>query len=381
VARKLLIQDLKLKEFRNYHDLDFAFDQGIVSITGPNGVGKTNILEGLSLLVPGRGIRSVKLAELDHNDQDAQFKINWQVSANIESKRGKKLIELTRSVLDEDKRCEKLIKIDGELLKNKSNIGYYMSMVWLVPQMDFIFIASAGERRRFIDNIVDDFFPSHSTNLHQFEHFMRERMKILREGEGRGYDKVWLSSVEHSMSQLAVAITSERLDSLAQLNSSMSDIPSDFLRAQIRMKGFLEDLFQENTSLAVEEKYRNILEANRAMDASSHRTSSGPHLSDLEVINLVTGSNASACSTGEQKSLLISIKFAEVIAKDRWHGILPVILLDDIISHLDSKRRLAMLESLISLDAQSFITCTNLEELGPASSKFQKLILNSLAVA
>jgi DNA replication and repair protein RecF len=380
VSRKLIIRDLQLKEYRNYHDLNLVFDQDLVLITGPNGVGKTNILEALSLLVPGRGMRSARLLELDNNQQDEKFSINWQVVSNISSKRGEKLIELSRSGLDENNRCEKIIKIDGEVVKSKSNLAYFMSMVWLVPQMDFIFISSASERRKFLDNIVEDFFPSHSANINQFEHLMRERMKILKESGSVGYDKIWVDGIENNMSQLAVAITSARLDTLSQLNSSMSDIPVDFLRAQLGMNGFLEDLLKENSSLNVEEQYRVALASNRAFDSASGRTSCGPHLSDLEVVNLSTGCVASLCSTGEQKSLLISIKFAEVIAKNRWHGILPIMLLDDIVSHLDQKRRVAMLDSLDGLGIQAFITCTHVNEISGSGSKFQSLFLNEVSV-
>lgn len=377
MARKLIVRDLRLKEYRNYHDLNLVFDPDLIMITGSNGIGKTNILEALSLMIPGRGIRAAKLSELDNNQQEANFSINWQVTANIGSKRGEKLIEISRSGADENNKCEKIIKIDGELIKNKSNLAYFMSMVWLVPQMDFIFIAPASERRKFLDNIVEDFFPSHSSNINQFEHLMRERMKILKESGVSGYDKVWVSSIEANMSQLGVAITSARLDTLSQLNSSMSEIPVDFLRAHLTLKGLLEEILKESNSLSAEEQYKSVLAANRVLDSSVGRTNFGPHLSDLEVINLSTGCVANICSTGEQKSLLISIKFAEVIAKNRWHGILPIMLLDDIVSHLDRKRRVAMLESLFGLGIQAFITCTHADEFAGFNAPIQCLVLNN----
>jgi DNA replication and repair protein RecF len=376
MSRKLIIKDLALKEFRNYHDLNIRFDDGIVIISGPNGVGKTNILESLSLIMPGRGFRSAKLSELDNKHQDAGFSINWQIASNIYSKMGDRLIEITRSALDENDRCEKLIKMNGNKIKNKSTLVHFMSMVWLTPQMDFIFIAPASERRKFLDHIVADFFSSHTTNLNQFEHLMRERIKILRESNGR-YDRVWLETIETQMSQLAIAIVSMRLDTISHLNASMNEIPVDFLRAQLIMNGFIENLLTTQSSLTTEEMYSRTLSENRNNDANSGRTNYGPHLSDLEVINLMTGAPASACSTGEQKSLLISVKFAEVLAKDRWHGVLPVMLLDDILSHLDHKRRIAMLEALENLGIQSFVSCTSTTEIDGLKTQYQNLILSA----
>ena len=376
MPRKLSIEKLNLKEFRNYSDLDLAISDGIVTITGPNGIGKTNILEAISLLIPGRGLRGARVTEFDNINQDIDFKINWQIKASVNSKQGPKLIEISRSATKEDsERAEKIIKIDGEVLKSKANIAQFMSIVWLTPQMDFLFIGSASDRRKFIDKITSCFDVEHGARLNKYEHYMRERLKLLKDGFS---DKIWLSNIEQNMAEYASAICAARFETLFYLNSAMQEIENSFLKASLSMCGSAEDIYKSDNALAAEQNFREILENSRSLDAVTNRTNHGPHLSDLVVINNLTNMKANNCSTGEQKSLLISIILAEIKAQIKWHNITPIILLDDIVSHLDKFRRDALIYELLAENAQIFISCANSDELATLKGKSQNIALDHI---
>lgn len=344
------ISKLQLQAFRNYAQLDLSLAAKPVVITGPNGSGKTNILEALSLLAPGRGLRNAKL---DHIDRFGEA-IPWAVSSVLSSEDSAHHIGTGRML--KEGRNTRLIKIDHEPVTSQARLTEYVSVSWQTPQMDGLFLAGLSERRQFMDALVFHFNNDHAKRVQQYEYHMRERNRLLQE---RG-DAAWIGVLEQHMAELAVAIAAARMDMLHHIQAAIDLAPSVFPKADLMIDGLVEKALANKPALEVEQYCKEQLFSGRGSDQRAGRTLFGTHRSDLVVAHRQKEVLAAYCSTGEQKALLLTIILAEIRAqRGRFVDASPILLLDEVVAHLDSNRRAALFEEILDTGTQAWLTGTD----------------------
>lgn len=360
------ITQLTLENFRNYRSLQLNVSAAPVVLMGHNGAGKTNILEAISLLSPGRGLRSAKLREMDRQDsgygiQDAGSP--WVVAAKMLATNGEIHLGTGReSSLNPESRIpnpeKRLIKINGEKVRAQAELTQHASIQWLTPAMDQVFVEGGSARRKLLDRMVYGFEPAHAARVTAFESAMRERNKLLAD-YGRA-DPYWLSVLEQQMAEHGVAMTLARTQTLARVQEELQAETSSFPRAVVALEGVLENwLGQGQTALEVETKFAERLKEVRGVDAASGRASTGPQRSQLIVIHNEKNMPAERCSTGEQKALLLSLILAAARARARWCGTAPILLLDEVVAHLDVDKRASLFELLRMAAIQAWMTGTD----------------------
>jgi len=348
------IQRLALMNFRSYHAAQISLDRvGPVVLTGANGAGKTNLIEAISLLAPGRGLRRATMEELAFSEGDGA----WAVSAEIEGMLG--LATLGTGIdppAGEDSAPVRKCRIDREGVGSAAAFADHLRVVWLTPGMDPLFNGPASERRRFLDRLVLAVDAQHASRVAALERSLRSRNRLL---ENSPNDSHWLDAIEHETAELAVAVAAARAETArrlaAALDASRGQAP-EFPQAEIALQGWMEQLLPDHSAVEIEDRYRTLLKENRARDAAAGRTLDGPHLSDLAVTHAAKGIPAADASTGEQKALLIRLVLAHASLIKQMTGFAPVLLLDEVVAHLDPTRRTALYNALSSLDAQVWMT-------------------------
>jgi DNA replication and repair protein RecF len=356
-AESVAIRQLTLKNFRNYADLRLNVESPAIVLTGENGAGKTNLLEAISLLVPGRGLRAASFEELVRHGSSG----GWAVAAEVLS--SGTLMRLGTAYGAIPPRQQQAdrgrhIVIDGALQKSSAPLGRYMRILWLTPPMDRIFSGPPGDRRRLFDRLTAAFYPDHGTRVSSFDKLMRERNRLL----SKVYpDQSWLSSLEHHMAEEAVALAAGRLSALDALTAHMDKgIAPSFPWVNLTLEGQIEKALQATPAVQVEDHYRTMLSDSRGLDRSTGRTLIGPHRTDLKTVHGPKGMDAGACSTGEQKAMLVSVILAHAKAmKNMLGGMLPILLLDEAVAHLDAERRTGLFRQLQDLGAQCWLTGTD----------------------
>jgi DNA replication and repair protein RecF len=324
---------LSLTDFRSYADLLVAPGPGFVILTGENGAGKTNLLEAVSLLSPGRGLRGASLAEMARRGGQGAF----AVAARTDG------VEIGTGTSAEapDRRQ---VRINGAAASANS-LSDWLSVLWLTPAMDRLFADAASGRRRFLDRLVLALNPGHATHAARYEAAMRARNKLLAEEGPR--DEAWLTALEARMAEHGAAVAEARADAVAALAERLAEAPEGpFARAGPALEG------GDETDLA------QALALGRSRDAAAGRTLAGPHRTDLAVLHLGKSQPAASCSTGEQKALLIGLilAFADLVAERA--GRRPILLLDEVAAHLDPLRRAALFDRLGAAGGQVWMTGT-----------------------
>jgi len=349
------LKSLSLTHFRNYTSARIEVSPAPIVITGRNGAGKTNILEAISLLTPGRGIRRAKLSELNNrNDSMA----GWTLAASVKGMHGDIKIGTGRDPeTPDDSPDKRIVKIDGKIVRGQAELARHFAIIWLTPQMEQLFAESTSAGRKFLDRLVYSFDPEHASRVNEYEFAMRERNKLL---QNPGADGLWLDALEQTMAETGAAIANARLHTVEHINHAIGRSPLSFPKAHISISGMIEDLLALGTpAVQVEEDFKRILKTGRPQDAASGRTLSGIHRSEMQVIHITKQMPAQLCSTGEQKALLLSIVLAQARAGAQWHGIVPVLLLDEVVAHLDATRRLELFEEICQIGAQTWMTGTD----------------------
>jgi DNA replication and repair protein RecF len=358
---------LVLTDFRNYRsarlDLDPGLDPGPVVLTGANGAGKTNLLEAMSFLSPGRGLRNARLGDIDRRDAGSRGEgeasaAGWAVAATVATRRGPLSIGTGRIGPSGDgaEGERRTIRIDGEPAKSQAALGERLGVLWLTPLMDRLFVEGPAGRRRLMDRLVLGLDPAHAARVARYEQALRERSRLLRDGPR---DEVWLGALEENMAAEGVAVAAARRDAVERLDRVCAAEDGAFPRARLSLIGTLEGWLDTMPALAAEERFRAALAGSRASDALSGSTGLGPHRSDLGVFHAEKGIAAEAASTGEQKALLIAILLAQARLQRAVRGEPPLLLLDEVAAHLDAPRRAALFEVLAGLDGQAWITGTD----------------------
>jgi DNA replication and repair protein RecF len=346
------IHRLTLTHFRNYRAAGLQTDGDVVVLVGPNGAGKTNCLEAISFLSPGRGLRRATLEDVADNEGDG----SWAVSAEIEGALG--LATLGTGIDPpgpEGPASGRRCRIDREPVGSATAFGDHLRMVWLTPAMDGLFMGAASERRRFFDRLVLAIDSEHSSRVSALDRSLRSRNRLL---EVRNYDDHWCGAIERETAELAVAVAATRGQTATKLAAMLRERGenSAFPSARIMLDGWMENALATEPATAVEDRYRQILRDSRPRDAAAGRTLDGPHLTDLQVIYAPKNMPARDASTGEQKALLIGLVLAHANLVAEMTGITPLLLLDEVVAHLDPGRRAALFGELASLGAQVWMT-------------------------
>lgn len=348
------IRRLTLSNFRSYHAAQVQLDRaGPVVLTGANGAGKTNLIEAVSLLAPGRGLRRATMEELAFSEGDGA----WAISAEIEGMLG--LATLGTGIdppAGEESIPTRKCRIDRESVGSATAFADHLRVVWLTPAMDPLFNGPASERRRFLDRLVLAVDAQHSSRVAALERSLRSRNRLLEDSPG---DSHWLDAVEHETAEVAVAVAAARAETANRLSAALEasrDTAREFPQAQITLQGWMEQLLPDHSAVEIEDRYRSLLKDNRARDAAAGRTLDGPHLSDLVVSHASKNIPAADASTGEQKALLIRLVLAHAGLIKQMTGFAPLLLLDEVIAHLDPSRRAALYDALSQLGAQVWMT-------------------------
>lgn len=349
------IRSLSLHAFRNYAAAAIdGLEHGFVVLTGANGAGKTNCLEAISLLSPGRGLRGAAVADCQSADHPQTL---WTVSAALIDKDGDEgRLGVGR---DPQKPDKKIIRYNGNPVRNQEELGDILRCVWLTPQMDGLFLQGGTERRRFFDRLVAAFDPAHAGRMTRYEKAMRERLNLLKDSQDKNVkpDGVWLEALEQIMAETAVAIAATRLDGLEQLQNALDHNRSeDFPGAIMALDGELETALGRQTALQVEEICRTRLARFRQSDAITGRSGYGIHRTDWTVFHKDKNMTAAQSSTGEQKALLAAIIMAHAHLVSSRYGAPPVLLFDEIAAHFDAARRDALFDILNGLGGQIWVT-------------------------
>ena len=364
------VSDLKLQNFRNYKSCHIKnLEKGFTILYGPNGAGKTNILEALSFLSPGRGLRNSKVTDIQNQD----FEPHWVVSASVGP-----LDESCRigTGLDSQSGKKRIIKINGAFAKSQAELNAYLSIFWLTPQMDSLFIGSSGERRRFYDRMIFAFDPAHNGRLIRYEKAMSQRSKLLKDSDANDAQKneSWLDSLEIQMAETGVALAATRVDFQSRLQKSLDQFDHpDFPPTTIHLSGFLEDQLCQYPALELEARFKDALEASRQADMLTGGAAVGPHRTDFMMIKNDSKIHANQCSTGEQKIILVGLVLghAQLVVAER--EIPPLILLDEISAHLDDRRRNSLFSILHDLGSQTWLTGTDQSLFGGLQARYIKI--------
>ncbi|MGE3145251.1 MAG: DNA replication/repair protein RecF [Pseudorhodoplanes sp.] len=342
---------LSLSNFRNYHAASLDCGGRAVVLVGANGAGKTNLIEAISFLAPGRGLRRATLEEIAFVEGDG----SWAVSAEIEGALG---LTALGTGIEPPAAAEgaptRKCRIDREPVSSAIAFADHLRVIWLTPDMGGLFAGPASGRRQFLDRLVAAVDAQHRSRVSALERSLRSRNRLLEE---RQPDRHWLDAIERETAELAVAIAALRAETVLRLQGVMhADAGSAFPFAQIALAGWMEQEVQSRPAAEIEERYRAVLHDNRARDAAAGRTLDGPHLTDLTVIYGPKGIAAADASTGEQKALLIRLVLAHAKLLSDMTGFAPVLLLDEIVAHLDPGRRRALFDELAAIGSQVFMT-------------------------
>ena len=348
-----IIRRLKLSGYRSYASLDLATESNLIVLTGENGAGKTNLIESISLLSPGRGLRRTELSLCIRVPGDGGFAISADVDGPFGPVRLGTGLEPNPSGSGGNQRRFRL---------NQANAGSarafaeHIRVIWLTPAMDGLFTGAAGERRRFLDRLVLAVDSDHAARTNALERALRNRNKLLEQDSG---NTAWLDAAEREIAELGIAVAAAREETVSRLSSLIAETRKDdspFPWAQISLMGEIDQLVASFPSIEAEDRYRSILRDNRNRDAAAGRTLVGPQASDLLTTHGPKGIAAALASTGEQKGLLTGLVLAHARLVASMSGIMPVILLDEIAAHFDPSRRSALYAELQTLGAQVWMT-------------------------
>ncbi|SEC48042.1 DNA replication and repair protein RecF [Rhizobiales bacterium GAS191] len=361
------IARLRLSEFRSFAALDCEFGPMLVALCGENGVGKTNLLEALSLLTTGRGLRRASLAEMARLGGPG----NFAVVANLDGPDGETMLatgsERDPGSLNPVRRS----RINGAPVSSSNAFSEHLRIVWMTPALDGLFNGPPGDRRRFVDRLVLAIDPGHAARAAALEQALRSRNRLLDEQRP---DAAWLDAVERQIAELGIAVAfarRETIERLAALIAARRDDNSLFPFAELALMGETDALIVAHSAIEAEDRMRQSLRDTRARDRAAGRTLTGPQTSDLAVRHGPKGIDAARASTGEQKALLIGLVMAHAHLVAQMSGIAPLVLLDEVAAHLDPGRREALFVALAKLGGQVWMTGADRALFGdlPAGAK------------
>ena len=361
---KLQLTSLTLTGFRNHAATRVEPSSGLIALCGHNGAGKTNVLEAISLLMPGRGLRGAPYEDLI---QAGRAQAAWAVSATVENDGLETRLgtawQLREPAADPAMPASaREVRIDGQVQRSAGALAGHLRMLWLTPAMDRLFAGPASDRRRYLDRLTAVFDAGHGTRVNALERLLRERNRLLAEDRLQAR---WLDSVEAQLAEAAVAVAAARNNAMAIVAGFVEQAregrrESAFPWAEVTVSGELEQQLNQRPAVQIEDEYRTLLADSRGLDRAAGRTLRGPHRSDLLVVHGPRAMEARLCSTGEQKALLLGLVLAQARAvRDTFEGAAPLLLLDEVAAHLDAARRAALMDELLELGSQTWMTGTD----------------------
>ncbi len=357
---QLWLERLVLTNFRNHAATTINVGQQPVVLVGANGSGKTNILEAVSLLSPGQGLRRAPFIDLARAASDG----SWALSAKVHTAHGVIDVGTGQTATPETtERTGRIVRLNGEA-STSGALADYVEMVWVTPASDGLFTGPASDRRRFLDRLILCFDPAHAKLSSRFERAMQQRNKLLADGVREASR---FHGLEVVMAETGTAIAAARNEAITALKIVIEerrarDPNSLFPWSQIALQGALENDLEHRTAIETEDGYLHTLERARERDRAAGRTLDGPHRSDLIVGHGPKTMPAKLCSTGEQKALLMGLVLAhaEMIAA-RQDGLSPILLLDEVTAHLDEARRAALFAEILRIGSQAWMSGTDLQ--------------------
>jgi DNA replication and repair protein RecF len=368
---RVCLTRLALENFRNYAAVSLKLDGRHVCLYGANGSGKTNLIEAVSMLAPGRGLRSADLVDIVRRDAGAVAR-HWALSADLRDGEVDRKLSLVLE-LDEQGRSKRIAKLDGAVT-TQTELGELVRVIWLTPSMDRVFAGPAGDRRRFFDRQVLAHFPSHGPAGAAYEKAMRQRNALLEQGR---VDPAWLDALEQRMAEAGAVMAVHRADALKRMQEAIAARPEGaFPKSVLDLDGRFERRVAEGADVAqIEQEIASALRLNRTRDQVAGRTLEGVHRTDLTVLHAPKQLPAAQCSTGEQKALLIGLILANAQALfGRDFAPSPLLLLDEAAAHLDSDRRAALYDELAALGGQAWLTGTDrslFDAFGDRAQRFE----------
>ena len=357
--KRLWLSKLVIDNFRNYQKSDLRLNSSSVVLTGLNGAGKTNLLEAISLLAPGRGMRR---ARREHWPNASSQSSHWAVAATVQSADGE--VQIGSGVTMDAAHAGRVMRLEGKNV-SQADIGGYISVSWLTPNMDGIFVDSPSARRRFLDRLVIAFDPAHIGRMARYEKALRQRSILLTEGQG---DASWLKSLEAVLAETAVAVTAARQTLIRDLNQEAEKGWLGFPGVRLGLFGGIERWLADMPALQVEDK---LMAAAKTARLAGDAAIPGPHASDLQAVHLTSQTPAYLASTGQQKALLIAVVLAHARLQERRLGKSPLMLLDDVAAHLDADRRSALFEAVGLLGGQCWYSGSDEQQFDDLMGKAQ----------
>lgn len=358
---------LSLTEFRGYQTLTWFPGSRISVLFGPNGSGKTNLLEAVSLLMPGRGLRNARTAELARRGPAATGR--WGIAGRFTVAGA--TFDIGTGSPPEGPSDRRVFRLDGTTPRSQAEIATRVTAVWLTPAMDRLFTESPAGRRRFLDRLVWALEPTHAREVAAHDAAMSGRNRLLAQGST---DLSWIAGLEETMARHAVAVTGARMALAARLDALLSSgVVVGFPPVRVTLHCRIAEQLAAAPAAAVEDSLRRALAENRVRDAAAGSAAVGAHRCDFVVTDAVTGLSAGLASTGEQKSILLGIILGHAALIGDMRGMAPLLLLDEPAVHLDPDRRQALFAALNRLSGQTLLTGVDAEPFLPIAGMAEGL--------
>jgi DNA replication and repair protein RecF len=334
-----VFKKISLRGFRNHAEAAFTFAPGRTVIVGPNGSGKTNILEAMSLMSPGRGLRRATAADMTSIGADG-----FTVFASLESDGGELGIGTAASPGSGARR----VRIDGENASGSEALLDHLRLLWITTEMDRLFSESPETRRRFMDRFILSIEPVHARRMSDYDRCVRMRNSVLQEGGSESM----LSSMDREFARLAVEVDASRSSAVRLLARTLENQPeTGFPKPAL---SYLKGMDEAGSAEEILER----LKKRRPAERSAGRTIDGPHRADLGAFYAEKDMEAAMCSTGEQKAMVVSLVIAQAAAAGGMNGTPPIVLVDEAGAHLSPGRRESMFAALDATGSQVVMTGT-----------------------
>lgn len=363
------INKIILTNFRNFTSKKLEFSKPLVLFVGKNGIGKTNILEALTLLGRGSALRGADFEEMiSISASEKKFTVFAEISQHefIEK------IALSFNLADK----KKIIYINDEPFNSKRQSDLKNSLInfiSLTPSLEQLFILGKSERRNYLDKIVSDIDFTHNSRLNDYQKLLKERLIILQKYRGKNGGEKWLDIVENNIVELGVAIASARVEAVEFFNKAIGSFTSNFPKTELKIIGEIEDKVNKESAVKIEEYYKERLKNTRLQDLENFKTAFGVHRSDFDAIFLEKNISATLSSTGEQKAIMLSITMARARISASYKNQPTILIFDEIASHLDEKRKSDLFEEISQIGLQAFFSATS-QDLIPQKFRDDGLI-------
>ncbi len=353
------ISKLILENFRNFYSKKLQFNSQLILLSGENGSGKTNILEAITLLSKGSNLRGADLEEMVLNDYKNQKQVDhFAIYCELENHDSIEKIGVSFN----KNHKKKILQINQETLSGKRQADFkndLINFIWLTPALELLLISSKSERRDYLDKIVFDIDYKHVERINLYQKTLKERLLILQKYKNQSQGNQWLEIVENKIVELGVAIAFARLDAVDFFNKAINSFESNFPKAELKISGDIEQLAREKSALQIEEFYRQKLSSNRNFDLENFKTAFGVHRSDFSAIFLNKNAPSAFSSTGEQKSIMIGITLARAKISSAYKNQPTILIFDEIVSHLDEKKKGDLLDEIVNSNLQCFFSATS----------------------